>query len=308
MTEGQKRLLHWIVTGVVVLLSFYLSDRWYFKKNPLFEIVFLAEILISLFLGLIYFFWFLPGITSLGNFINEWVIKTVRVAVSGVIEEIVNRYERRSDQKLELEESKNDLQVSANPLVLDTSAIIDGRVIDFILTGLFDNAIVVPSVVIEELKHIADSNDKLRKQRGRRGLDFLDTLQKDKNVDYRIIENGSLGHKDVDGDIVKFTKQINARLATTDINLAKSARARKINVLNINELSDLLKPPLLPGDKMLIKLVQKGKGKDQSVGYLEDGTMIVVETGKKYIGEEKEVTITRFLQTKAGKMYFAEIV
>ncbi len=302
MTEGQKRLLHWVITAVVVLLAFYLSDRWYFKDNPLFNVIFLAEILIALSLGLVYYFWFLPAVTALGRFINEWVIKTVRTAVSGVVEDIVSRYERRNEVK-----ETNDLQGVAKPIVLDTSAIIDGRVVELILTEIFDNTVVVPSIVVEELKHIADSPDKLRKERGRRGLDYLERLEKS-GVDYKIIENGSDDHKDVDQDIVRFSKNINARLATSDVNLSKAAKARKIGVVNVNELSDLLKPPMLPGDKMTVKLVQKGKAKDQSVGYLDDGTMIVVEASKQFVGEEKEIVISRFLQTKAGKMYFAEIV
>jgi len=305
MTDGQKKLLHWVITAIVVLLGFYLSDQWYFKFNPLFGIIFLAEILISLSVGLIYYFWFLPAINAIGKFFNEWIVKTIRSAVSGVVEEIVGRYERRNQQ---VEIKDNDLQTVAKPVILDTSAIIDGRVIELILTGIFDNVVVVPSIVIEELKHISDSPDKLRKARGRRGLDYLSLLENDSGVDYRMIENGSDGHNDVDQDIVRFAKTNNARLATSDVNLAKSAKARKIQVININELSDLLKPPMLPGDKMTITLIQKGKSKDQAVGYLEDGTMIVVESARQYITEEKEVAISRFIQTKAGKMYFAEIV
>ena len=305
MTDGQKKLLHWVITAIVVLLGFYLSDQWYFKLNPLFGIIFLAEILISLSVGLIYYFWFLLAINAIGKFFNEWIVKTIRSAVSGVVEEIVGRYERRNQQ---VEIKDNDLQTVAKPVILDTSAIIDGRVIELILTGIFDNVVVVPSIVIEELKHISDSPDKLRKARGRRGLDYLSLLENDSGVDYRMIENGSDGHNDVDQDIVRFAKTNNARLATSDVNLAKSAKARKIQVININELSDLLKPPMLPGDKMTITLIQKGKSKDQAVGYLEDGTMIVVESARQYITEEKGVAISRFIQTKAGKMYFAEIV
>jgi uncharacterized protein YacL len=305
MTDGQKKLLHWVITAIVVLLGFYLSDQWYFKLNPLFDIIFLAEILISLSVGLIYYFWFLPAIKAIGKFFNEWIVKTIRSAVSGVVEEIVVRYERRNQQ---VEKEDNELQTIAKPLVLDTSVIIDGRVIELILTGIFDNVVVVPSIVIEELKHISDSPDKLRKARGRRGLDYLSLLENDSGVDYRIVENGSDGHSDVDQDIVRFVKTNNARLATSDVNLAKSAKARKIQVININELSDLLKPPMLPGDKMTITLIQKGKSKDQAVGYLEDGTMIVVESARQYITEEKEIAISRFIQTKAGKMYFAELV
>jgi len=305
MTDGQKKLLHWVITAIVVLLGFYLSDQWYFKFNPLFGIIFLAEILISLSVGLIYYFWFLPAINAIGKFFNEWIVKTIRSAVSGVVEEIVGRYERRNQQ---VEIKDNDLQTVAKPVILDTSAIIDGRVIELILTGIFDNVVVVPSIVIEELKHISDSPDKLRKARGRRGLDYLSLLENDSGVDYRMVENGSDGHSDVDQDIVRFAKTNNARLATSDVNLAKSAKARKIQVININELSDLLKPPMLPGDKMTITLIQKGKSKDQAVGYLEDGTMIVVESARQYITEEKEVAISRFIQTKAGKMYFADLV
>ena len=305
MTDGQKKLLHWVITAIVVLLGFYLSDQWYFKFNPLFGIIFLAEILISLSVGLIYYFWFLPAINAIGKFFNEWIVKTIRSAVSGVVEEIVGRYERRNQQ---VEIKDNDLQTVAKPVILDTSAIIDGRVIELILTGIFDNVVVVPSIVIEELKHISDSPDKLRKARGRRGLDYLSLLENDSGVDYRMVENGSDGHSDVDQDIVRFAKTNNARLATLDVNLAKSAKARKIQVININELSDLLKPPMLPGDKMTITLIQKGKSKDQAVGYLEDGTMIVVESARQYITEEKEVAISRFIQTKAGKMYFADLV
>jgi len=317
MNSKYKKILHWVVTVVVLLTAFYVSDIFYFKDNPLFEVLFLAEIIIASILGLFYYFFFIPMVVGVGNFINEWIVKTIRSAVVGVVDEVFDRYSRRVKEDINGEVAKKEekrqqkqidsLKYLSNPLVLDTSAIIDGRIVDLLMTGVMESKVVVLSVVIDELKHIADSKDKLRKERGRRGLSLLDKLKKSRVIDYNAVEISN-GVVNVDRDIIDYAKSVEGKIATTDFNLQKAAEASDITVINVNILSDVLKTPLLPGDKLTVQIIQKGKGKGQGLSYLDDGTMIVVEESKDKVGETLDIVICRYLQTKAGKMYFAEIV
>ncbi len=189
-------------------------------------------------------------------------------------------------------------------IVLDTSAIIDGRVLEVAQTGfLLGSRLLVPKFVLEELQKIADSEDDLKRARGRRGLEILNQLGKDKQVRVQVLEEVSSGN-DVDTKIVKLAKERHARLMTVDFNLNKVAQIQGVQVLNVNELHDALRPVVLPGEVIETRIVQEGKDKTQGVGYLEDGTMVVVENGRRYLGCEVEVVVTRMFQTAAGKMIF----
>lgn len=188
-------------------------------------------------------------------------------------------------------------------IVLDTSAIIDGRIGEIANAGFLFGTLVIPRPVLEELQHIADSTDPLRRTKGRRGLEVLTALEKNKDVVVEIVEvHGKI--KTVDAKLVEIAKERGAAIMTTDYNLNRVAEIQRVNVLNVNELANALRPPVLPGEELRVKVVSKGKEKGQGVGYLDDGTMIVVEQGERLVGKEVDTTVTRSLQTVAGKMVF----
>ncbi len=197
----------------------------------------------------------------------------------------------------------------ARPLVLDTSAIIDGRVADLCQNRLFDAPLVVPRFVLNELQLIADSADKLKRNRGRRGLDILNKMQSDPAIEIEI-DDTSVPEVDeakgVDQKLVMFTKGCNGRLATTDYNLTKVAQVRSVDVVNINDMANSLKVVALPGEGMDVRIVKPGEEADQGIGYLDDGTMIVVEGARNKIGRVVQISVTSSLQTSAGKMIFGK--
>jgi len=197
----------------------------------------------------------------------------------------------------------------ARPLVLDTSAIIDGRIADLYQSKLFDAPLIVPRFVLNELQLIADSADKLKRNRGRRGLDILNKMQTSSIIDIEIDDTVIAEVeevKNVDQKLVMFTKNCNGRLATTDYNLTKVAQVREVDVMNINDLANSLKTIALPGETMQVKIIKPGEEAEQGIGYLADGTMIVVEDARNKIGREVIISVTSSLQTSAGKMIFGK--
>ncbi len=196
----------------------------------------------------------------------------------------------------------------ARPLVMDTSAIIDGRIADLYNNNLFDAPIIVPRFVINELQLLADSSDKLKRNRGRRGLDILRSMQENPKMEVEVDESivkDSEG-KGVDQKLVVHCKEINGRLVTTDYNLSKVAQVRQVDVMNINELANSMKAIALPGEEMTVKIIRAGEEAEQGIGYLDDGTMVVVEGARDKIGKDLKITITSSLQTSAGKMIFGK--
>lgn len=193
---------------------------------------------------------------------------------------------------------------TSDRILVDTSAIIDGRIADISMTGFITGTLVVPRFVLEELQHIADSADSMRRNRGRRGLEILQRLQKDTTVPVEI-SDADADPSEVDAKLVKLARQWRCAIITNDFNLNRVAELQGVKVLNINELAHAVKPILLPGEEMTVKIMQEGKEPGQGVGYLDDGTMIVVENGKTYMQSTIEVTVTRVLQTVAGRMIFA---
>ena len=191
------------------------------------------------------------------------------------------------------------------PILLDTSTIIDGRIADISQTGFIIGTLVVPRFVLNELQRIADSADTMRRNRGRRGLEILNRLQKDATVPIEIVDTDVEGIADVDGKLVKMARDQHCPIITNDFNLNRVAELQGVKVLNINELANAIKPVLLPGEDIHIKIMQDGKELGQGVGYLDDGTMIVVENGRQFMNMMIEVTVTRVLQTVAGRMIFA---
>ena len=193
------------------------------------------------------------------------------------------------------------------PMLLDTSAIIDGRILDIAKTKIFDNPLVVPRFVLQELQLIADSGDRLKRNRGRRGLDIIIKLQSERDLQITIYSNpGYNDRQPVDHKLVALAEDIKGKIVTTDYNLNKVAHIRGVDVVNVNDLSNSLKPVVLPGETLEIKIVKPGEEQGQGVGYLEDGTMVVVEGARKRIGEILVVNITSSLQTSAGRMIFAK--
>ena len=200
--------------------------------------------------------------------------------------------------------SKND----AVPKILDTSVIIDGRISDILKTGFLEGPIIIPEFVLLELQHIADSSDGLKRNRGRRGLDILKKIQNEYGIEiYNTDGEKSLAEiPEVDIKLLKLAQIMNGKVVTNDFNLNKVAGIKDVEVLNINELANTLKPVVLPGETMSLFLVKEGNEHNQAVAYLDDGTMIVVEDGKKYIGKTIKVSVTSVLQTAAGRMIFAK--
>lgn len=191
-------------------------------------------------------------------------------------------------------------------VLVDTSAIIDGRIADIVQTGFLPGLMVIPRFVLEELQHVADSQDALRRNRGRRGLDILNKLQKDATVPIEIADVDPDSNLDVDGKLVRLARTMRCPIVTNDYNLNRVAGIQGVKVLNINELANAVKSVVLPGEEMVVKIIQEGKEYGQGVGYLDDGTMVVVENGRKFINNNLEIVVTRVLQTAAGKMIFAQ--
>jgi len=191
--------------------------------------------------------------------------------------------------------------------VLDTSVIIDGRIADICKLGFIEGTLVIPRFVLGELQNIADSPDPLRRTRGRRGLDILNEIQKQVAIDVRISEIDYPEIREVDAKLVRLAKEMKAKVVTNDFNLNKVAQFQGVDVLNINDLANALKPIVLPDEDFVIKIIKEGKEQGQGVGYLDDGTMVVIENGGKLIGKEVKVTVTSVLQTSAGQMIFTRI-
>ncbi|MHB9146637.1 MAG: PIN domain-containing protein [Symbiobacteriia bacterium] len=196
---------------------------------------------------------------------------------------------------------------AAQPKILDTSVIIDGRIADILQTGFIEGALIIPGFVLEELRHIADSSDALKRNRGRRGLDILNKIQKELALPVQIYDKDPGRELEVDSKLVKLAKIMNGKVITNDYNLNKVAELQGVPVLNINELANAIKPVVLPGEEMVAYIVKDGKEPGQGVAYLDDGTMVVVDGGRRHIGETIGVVVTSVLQTSAGRMIFARL-
>lgn len=230
-----------------------------------------------------------------------------------LFQSIFVRRGREREEEREKERGKEREKLASGPaqilpvtqILLDTSAIIDGRIADISQTGFISGALVVPRFVLAELQRIADSADTMRRNRGRRGLEMLNRLQKDATVPIEITDADVEGVVEVDSKLVQLARKLHCPIITNDFNLNRVAELQGVKVLNINELANAVKPVLLPGEDLFIKIMQDGKELGQGVGYLDDGTMIVVEGGRQYMNTTIEVNVTRVLQTVAGRMIFA---
>jgi len=205
-----------------------------------------------------------------------------------------------------VEAPKNEGRPYEEHKILDTSVIIDGRIADICKTGFIEGTLVIPEFVLEELQHIADSSDLLKRNRGRRGLDILNKIQKELDVRVLIYEDANEEPGEVDSKLVKLAKVMQGKVVTNDFNLNKVCELQGVSVLNINDLANAVKPVVLPGEEIVVQVIKDGKEHGQGVAYLDDGTMIVVEGGREFIGTTMEVLVTSVLQTSAGRMIFAK--
>ena len=195
---------------------------------------------------------------------------------------------------------------SNSRVLMDTSAIIDGRIADISKTGFVHGTMVIPRFILDELRHVADSSDSLKRARGRRGLEILNKLRNEAEIPIQIMDVDYHDGSEVDGKLVRLARNLNAQIMTTDFNLNRVAELQGVRVLNVNELANALKPVVLPGEEMMVRIIQEGKESGQGVGFLDDGTMVVVEGGRKHLNTHLDVSITRVLQTAAGRIIFAQ--
>ncbi len=204
------------------------------------------------------------------------------------------------------DKEKNKKLQDSQRILVDTSAIIDGRIADIARTGFIPGRLLIPRFVLNELQYVSDSADNLRRQRGRRGMEILSELQKDESIPVTISDIDVEGVREVDERLIVLARQLNCPILTNDYNLNRVAELQGVSILNINELANAVKAILLPGETLELKIIQEGKEFGQGVGYMEDGTMVVVENGNKYIGKSLRITVTKVLQTAAGRMIFAK--
>ncbi len=211
-----------------------------------------------------------------------------------------NGWTGKADKVKSLTSSRN------GNILVDTSAIIDGRIADLSITGFLEGSLIVPRFVLDELRHIADSSDPLRRNRGRRGLEVLGKLRKDEAVPLEVLDVGVENGNEVDAVLVQLAREMKSAILTTDYNLNRVAELQGVQVLNVNELANALKSIVLPGEELRVNIVQEGKEVGQGVAYLDDGTMVVVEGGRRYLNAFHDVVVTRVLQTAAGRIIFAQ--
>ena len=242
-----------------------------------------------------------PILFSLLNLMFAIIVANIFIEKKEDIANILVNLKKNSIKEKKLKSNNNTIAK-----VLDTSVIIDGRIFDICQTGFIEGPLVIPNFVLDELRHISDSADSLKRNRGRRGLDILNKIQKELDIETQIYEGDFPEIQEVDSKLLKLAQNLKGKVITNDFNLNKVAEVQGVPVLNINELANAIKPVSLPGEEMRVIVVKDGKEASQGIAYLDDGTMIVVEDGRRYIGEQIVVTVTSVLQTSAGRMIFAK--
>ncbi len=305
-------LVGFFVFAIIVekILNYFLSFENKFKEITWEKsIVGIIGLIIGLIFGaLINFAFSIPKIPRLGmpvqiviNVVSAYLGFSLAISKEDLITDFLFAQSKNLSNNYN---EKTDL--TANK-ILDTSVIIDGRIADICKTGFVEGSLIIPEFILEELRHIADSSDVLKRNRGRRGLDILKQMQKDEVINVEIVNKDFEEIVEVDSKLVKLAKIMSGIIVTNDYNLNKVADLQGVRVLNINELANAVKPVVLPGEEMEVRVIKEGKEDGQGIGYLDDGTMIVVDEGIKYIGEEVNVLVTSILQTAAGRMIFAKL-
>jgi len=294
------------VLGAIVSVSILLSLRY--VTQDIWEKLYpaLATIAIGLVLGYLLSLYIVNWMEEPSDTVRVF-IQTTAVLVFGFVGIWLGLTRTASWESLIQAAGKREI-VLGTAKIVDTSVIIDGRIKDICDTGFVEGTLLVPQFVLHELQRVADSPDDLRRARGRRGLDILKELQEPgSKVSLEIIEDDPKDIRDVDAKLVRVARKYKAAILTTDLNLNKVAQIEGVQVLNINDLANALKPAVLPDEKMTVKIVKEGKEALQGVGYLDDGTMIVVDGGREHLGKEVDVLVTSVLQTSAGRMIFTKL-
>lgn len=306
---------------IFYLISFWLLDyvvnfmKWVEEqlvKVPITDIIFGT---LGLLVGLLVAFLISSAFNAMRLPIVDTIVPVILTLIFGYMgfqvgfkkrDELLSLLSRASKKKgvivEESEQSANQHELK----ILDTSVIIDGRIADICQTGFLEGVIVIPQFVLNELQHIADSSDALKRNRGRRGLDILNRIQKELPIRVEMYEGDFDDIQEVDSKLVKLAKLTGGTVVTNDFNLNKVCEFQNVSVLNINDLANAVKPVVLPGEEMNVQVIKDGKEQNQGVAYLDDGTMIVVEGGRDYIGKRIDVLVTSVLQTSAGRMIFAK--
>lgn len=305
-----KFLVKVTLFSLFFITAFNAANTQFFNDNPIWGVRFLAEILIGLAAGVFGF----HTVPIIWQKIGVWFEKIVTGVVTNIVSDFWSQQAKRmqdakrSKQKQKKKErEKQTTERFKTATLLDTSVLIDGRVVDLVKTGFFEEELIVPQGVLDELHLISDSDDELKRKKGRRGLDILNELKKVTKVKvFKVF--GDISKDDgVDKELLRLAKKYQGRLMTMDFNLNKVAKAGNVKVLNLNELATAIRHNAIPGEKIKIKIVQKGRGKNQGVGYLDDGTMVVVAGAKDKVDKKLAVTVTKVIQTEAGKMVFCEL-
>ncbi|WP_174734490.1 PIN/TRAM domain-containing protein [Mesobacillus harenae] len=280
-------------------------------KAPITDVIFGS---IGLFFGLLVAFLIGFALNAIQVPIVNTVAPTLLTLLFGYLgfqvgfkkrDELLNLFSNKIGKKKSGEEESEE-ERAGDLKILDTSVIIDGRIADICQTGFLEGTMVIPQFVLEELQHIADSSDVLKRNRGRRGLDILNRIQKELAIKVEIYEGDFEEIQEVDSKLVKLAKITSGVVVTNDFNLNKVCELQGVAVLNINDLANAVKPVVLPGEELNIQVIKDGKEHNQGIAYLDDGTMIVVEEGRDYIGKRIDVLVTSVLQTSAGRMIFAK--
>jgi uncharacterized protein YacL len=292
---------YWIVDYIVGLIR-WSEER--LLKTPVSDVLFGT---MGLIIGLIVAFLIQLPLDNIENAVLNTVIPSFSSILLGYLgfqvgfkkrDELIQLFNKGAKEK--------SVETGSRLKILDTSVIIDGRIADICQTGFLDGTIVIPRFVLEELQHIADSSDVLKRNRGRRGLDILNKIQKELEMKVEIYEGDFEGISEVDSKLVKLAKLVSGVVVTNDYNLNKVCELQGVSILNINDLANAVKPVVLPGEELNIQVIKDGKEQNQGIAYLDDGTMIVIEEGRDYIGKQIEVLVTSVLQTSAGRMIFAK--
>ncbi|MFH0974817.1 MAG: PIN domain-containing protein [Spirochaetota bacterium] len=294
-----------VISFVIIVLIEYLSHSLSSRN--------ILSAIFGLMLGLILAHLVILGISLISLPVDDVQFNTIKAVIyhiitfSVMIFFVIHNEDLAIINKIMPEKTEKMSDGNISYKIVDTSTIIDGRIFDICDTGFIEGILVVPHFVINELQMVADSKDSIKRNRGRRGLDILNKMQKDKVIMVKITDVDYPEINEVDDKLVKLAGDMKAKLITNDFNLNKVAEVHGVPVLNINELSNSLRPIMLPGEKVKVALVKEGKDQSQAIGYLDDGTMVVVENGRKMLNKEVELEVTSVLQTTAGRMIFAKL-
>lgn len=237
--------------------------------------------------------------------VGKWFSDTIRVISRRIADEVISQLHLPRIPGTNREKEPKEAKWF-NPMLVDTSSLIDGRIGDVVESGFISGTVLVPDFILIELQHIADSADSLKRARGRRGLEVLENIKKSQFVKTVVYDTGQTSLKNIDERLMRLGTTLKAKIITNDFNLNKIATVSGVKILNVNELANLMKTPMIPGEEVEVKVIQEGKEKSQGVGYLPDGTMIVVENGASYLGKKIKTKVSRVIQTVAGRMIFTQ--